>query len=79
MRLSCFKEENDLTKKLKNLLAPDIGLYIFVMALFGVLALFVEQYGLAIAELVITAVLFVVYLVFRGYRRRELQSYIQKP
>ena len=78
MHLSCIKEGNDLTKKLKRLLEPSIGLHFIALLFFCVFAFVLRQYMLAIVELAVTAVLFTIYLIFRGYRRRELQNYIQK-
>ena len=67
-----------MTRKLKKLLTPAVGAYLVVMLLFGVLAFLLQHYVLAVIELFVTAVLFVIYLISRGYRRRELQNYIQK-
>lgn len=67
-----------MTKKLKKLLTPAVGAYLVVLLLFGVLAFLLQYYVLAVIELFVTAVLFVIYLISRGYRRRELQNYIQK-
>lgn len=67
-----------MTKKLKKLLTPAVGAYLVVLLLFGVLAFLLQYYVLAVIELFVIAVLFVIYLISRGYRRRELQNYIQK-
>ena len=76
--MSIYKEVADLNKKLERLLNPSVGLYFFVLLAFGIAAALLEQYVLAGVELGITALLFAAYLVFRAYRRRELQAFIQK-
>ena len=66
-----------MNKKLDRLLKPSVGIYFFVLLGFGVAAALLEQYILAGAELGITILLIVAYLIFRNHRNRELQSFIQ--
>ncbi len=66
-----------MNKKLERLLHPDPGMYLGVLLCFAAAAAILNQYILAVVELGITLVLFVVQLVFRTYRRRQLQTYIQ--
>ena len=67
-----------MNKKLERLLNPSAGLYFVVLFLFGVAAALLGQFVLAGVELGIAALLFVLYMLFRRNRRRELQAFIQK-
>ena len=67
-----------MTKKLARLINPSAGLYNFVLIGFGILALLLGQYLLALAELVIAVLLLVLYLYQRAYRNKELQAFLQK-
>ena len=67
-----------MNKKLERLLHPDPGLYLSMLLCFAAAAAILNHYILALAELGITLVLFVLHLVYRTYRRRQLQAYIQK-
>ncbi len=67
-----------MNKKLERLLHPDPGLYLSILLCFAAAAAILNQYILAVVELGITLVLFVLHLVYRKYRRRQLQMYIQK-
>ncbi len=68
----------DLNKKLERLLNPNAWLYFAVLLCFGAAAALLGQYILAVAELVITLFLFIICLVFRNHRRKQLQSFVQK-
>ena len=68
----------DLNKKLERLLNPSAGLYFAVLAVFGIAAALLGQFVLAGVELGIAVLLFVLYLLFRRNRSRELQAFIQK-
>ena len=67
-----------MNKKLERLLNPSAGLYFAVLAVFGIAAALLRQYVLAGVQLGITVLLFVLYLLFRSNRRKELQAFIQK-
>ena len=67
-----------MNKRLEKLLRPSAGFYFAVLVLFCVIAVLLKQYLLAVLELLITVLLFVLYLLFRVYRRRQLQAFIQK-
>ena len=67
-----------MDKKIGRLLNPSAWMHFAVMLIFGVAAGLLEQYTLAGVELGITAFLFVLYLVFRAKRRKDLQAFIQK-
>lgn len=67
-----------MNKKLERLLNPSAGLYFLVLTVFSVAAALLGQFVLAGIEAGITALLFVLYLLFRRNRNRELQAFIQK-
>ena len=67
-----------MSKKLARLINPSAGVYYFAMLGFGVAAILLGQYMLAMAELAITLFLLVLYLAHRAYRRREIQAFLQK-
>ena len=67
-----------MKKKLQWLLNPGAGLYFVVLSLFCVATVLVRQYALFAAELLITVGLFVVYLLFRIYRHKQLQGFLQE-
>ena len=67
-----------MSKKLERILEPSFGLYLVLLLAFGTAALLVGQYVLAAVELVITLFVFVAYILFRVYRRKQLQAFIQK-
>ena len=67
-----------MNKKLERLLNPSAGLYFAVLAVFGIAAALLGQFVLAGVELGIAVLLFVLYLLFRRNRSRELQAFIQK-
>lgn len=67
-----------MNKKLGRLLRPDMGWYFVVLVVFGVATLLLESYILAIVKLGITALLFILYAVYRNYRKDQLRAYIQK-
>ena len=66
-----------MNKKLDRLLKPGMGVYFFVMAAFCVAALAEGYYWLAAAETSVTLVVFMLYIMNRNRRSRQLQRYIQ--
>ncbi len=67
-----------MNKKLGRLLNPGVWVYFVCMLCFVVVTAVFEQYVLAAAELVLTAMLFTGYMVYRTHRRRELDAFAQK-
>jgi len=67
-----------MNKKLGRLLQPRIGVYFLIMLGFSVGAAALQYYVLAAAELGITALAFVGYMIYHNYRHRELQTFLQK-
>ena len=66
-----------MNRKLGRLLRPGMGMYFFVMAAFCAAALLAEHYWLAAAETSVTLLVFVLYVMSRSRRDREIQQYIQ--
>jgi len=66
-----------MNKKLGRLLQPGMGVYFFVMAAFCAAALLREQYWLAALETTVTLVVFVLYVMGRNRRERQIQQYLQ--
>ena len=67
-----------MNKTLGRLLNYNVGMYFIAMLLFAVASAALGQYILAGAELAVTAVLFVLYLVYRTKRRQEIQNFLNK-
>ena len=67
-----------MNKKLGRLLRPDMGWYFVVMLAFGVAAMLLEQYILAIVELAVAGLMFALYIIYGNYRKNQLRMYVQK-
>ena len=61
-----------------KLLRPGMGIYFLVMAAFCAAALLAEQYWLAAAETTVTLLVFMLYVMNRSRRNRQIQQFIQK-
>ena len=66
-----------MNRKLGRLLQPSMGVYFFVMAAFCGASLLEEQYWLAAAETSVTMVVFMLYVLSRKNRERQIQQYLQ--
>ena len=66
-----------MKRKLGRLLRPGMGVYFAVMAVFCAAALLAEEYWLAAAETSVTLLVFMLYVMSRGRRNRQIQQYIQ--
>ncbi len=66
-----------MKRKLGRLLRPGMGMYFFVMGAFCVAALLEEHYWLAAAETSMTLLMFVLYMVDRHNRDRQIQKYMR--
>ncbi len=66
-----------MNRKLGRLLRPGMGMYFVVMAAFCAAALLEEQYWLAAAETSVTLLVFMLYIMNRNRRDRQIQQYIQ--
>ena len=64
-----------MNKRLEKLLKPNMGVHFLVLIGFSVVALLLEQYVLAGIELGVTAFLFVLYLLHRNHRRKEIDTF----
>ena len=67
-----------MNKKLGSALHPGVWPFFLVMLSFAIPTALNEQYFLAGIELAVTVVSFVVYLLYRSFRRKQLQTYVQK-
>ena len=67
-----------MNKKIGRLLRPGVGTFFGVLMIFAAAAVLMEYYILAIAEFAVTALLLIGYLVFRKYRQKEIQKYLEK-
>ena len=67
-----------MNKKLKWLLWPNLLAFFLVLTGFAVAAAVMEYYVLAAAELAISVVLVLYYILCRNYRRKEIQSFVKK-
>ena len=66
-----------MNKKTERLLQPSMGWFFIVLIGFCVSALVLEYYTLAIAEIVATAGLFILYWIVRARRNIQIKSFIQ--
>ncbi len=66
-----------MNKKLGRLFWPGLWVFFTVMAAFVIAAAATENYILAIVEGGVTALLGVYYVIYRMYRRREIQQYVK--
>ena len=66
-----------MKRKLGRLLRPGMGAYFAVMAAFCAAALLEEHYWLAAAETSVTLAVFMLYVMNRSRRNRQIQQYIQ--
>ncbi len=67
-----------MNKKLGRLLRPNMGVYISVMFVFALVTAILGQYWLAAAEIVVTAVILTLYLVFKNRRRKQIREFVHK-
>ena len=66
-----------MKRKLGRLLRPGMGVYFAAMAAFCATALLSDQYWLAAAETSVTLLIFILYMMNRNRRNRQIQQYIQ--
>ena len=65
-----------MNKKLEKLLKPNTGMHFVVLLLFGVAALLLEQYLLAGIALGVTALMFITFILYRNYRRKQIDAFV---
>ena len=70
-------EEKDMDQKLRKLLRPSRGIYIFVLVGFCVAALVTEQYILAGVEAAVTLLIIGGHTLSRNFRNRKIQQFLQ--
>ncbi len=66
-----------MNKKLGRHLRPGVGIYFVVLLMFTVAAGLLEQYLLAAGTLGVTALLFVLHLLMRANRRKNLKAFLE--
>ena len=66
-----------MNKKIGRLLQPSMGGYVAVMLVFSLAALLFDNYILAALDLLLTAVVFMIYMLYQVKRRKRLQEYLQ--
>ena len=66
-----------MTKKLTRLIHPGMGVYFSIMLCFCLAALLMNQLMLAAVEGLVTALLFISYMILRRTRHQDLLRYIQ--
>ena len=67
-----------LSKKIRRLLQPNMGLYFAVLFLFVLAAGLMQMYVLAAAELVVGGLLLTIHLVTQSRRKKQLKTFIAK-
>ena len=67
-----------MKQKLTRLFQPSFAMYFALLGVFAVVALMMEQYTLAVIELLATAALVGYYQYMKNRRHREIQTYIHK-
>ena len=67
-----------MNKRLGRVLHPNGSVYLAVLLLFVALSFYKGIYLVAVLELLIGALLFVVYLMNRKHRRKQLEDYLNK-
>ena len=70
-------EEKDMDQKLRKLLRPSRGIYIFVLVGFCAAALVMEQYILAGVEAAVTLLIIVGHTLSGNFRNRKIQQFLQ--
>ena len=66
-----------MNKKLGRLLRPGMGGYFLVLGAFCAAALLEGHYWLAAAESAVTVLMFILYIMNRTFRDRQIQNFIQ--
>ena len=66
-----------MNRKLGRLLRPGMGVYFAIMAAFCAVTLLEEHYWLAAVETSVTLLVFILYVMSRSRRDRQIQQYIQ--
>ena len=73
-----FWEVCHLNKKLGRTLNADFWALFVLLFLFAVITALVGHYLLAAIEFAVTVLSFTVYMIYRAYRKKELQAFVQK-
>ena len=67
-----------MKKRLGKLFRPSMRGYFIFMLLFAILTAIAQNFVLAGVELVITGLIFTVYMLIKRHRRKDLERFLQK-
>ena len=67
-----------MNKKLARLLQPSMGWLFGILLCFCVVAAVMQQYWLAGAELLITALVFTIYMIMKSRRNKQIKEFMQR-
>ena len=73
-----FKEIQNMDKKLGRLLWPSIGQFFVLLVALAAASIYTGNYILAGIEFAVIALVFVLYVIHRSRRRKEIQKYLHK-
>ena len=67
-----------MKRRIGRLLQPNGAMYLLVLLLFVVLSFYEKSYYIAVLELMIAALVLVIYLINRKHRKKMLEDYLAK-
>ena len=67
-----------MNKKIGRLIRPGAGLYLIAVFVLALVAALMEEFVLAALGLVIGVLLLIAHFLYRSYRHKELQNYMQR-
>ncbi|MGN0984899.1 MAG: DHH family phosphoesterase [Candidatus Enterenecus sp.] len=67
-----------MNQKITQLLAPRFGLYFLIMVIFAAVTAYLDHVDVAVAELIVVALLYAVYLVSAVRRKRTAADYLKE-
>ena len=67
-----------MDKKIGRLLWPSVGLFFVLLSAFAAAAIYTGNYIVAIIEFAVIILVFVLYVIHRSNRRKEIQRYLHK-
>ncbi len=66
-----------MNKRFKRIWQPGVGISLCVMVCFCAAAFLLEQYWLALGEVIVTAAFWIICVLFRDRRRREMRRFLR--
>ena len=67
-----------MNQKIAQLLAPRFGLYFLIMVIFAIITAFLGRVDVAVAELIVVALLYAVYLASAVRRKKTAANYLEE-